>query len=635
VTIKAGNQTPIRAYAYAVAINTNGAQGNYTFLVSGTNATEGAIFLNGRNILTHSNTASLYGTVAPGVPIKVWKTDGDGLPAWRDDETGAPGSGITSINGLSAATQTIATNGGGLAVASATATHTLSLDATLQEWAKYGTNVVTNTLAAANDYTMAASNTVRTYAHMLVEDTYLTDWSHFSTNALIAVTGGDVTAAQLGVVSNQFYFGSNALFDFTAGTSNLVGSSTSTGSNGAVAFSMTVSNTLRTNYTVFDILTSNGAIQFSMVVSNTARTNFVAFDGITSNGVLTAANNIITTASNGAVAFSMTVSNTVVTNFVAYDIITSNGAIDFAKSVTNSTTLKDWALFSTNALGSGGSGITLGQATNVATNAVRLVQGANITITESGTPAAITYSIAASLAGGTASMADLYVIGANDTNFTIGAFQAGTNYAATTANLVSNWVNAVSNLLGTFSTANSNQATTILQNSTNYAAGTANSVSNWANAISNRFDLFSVANSNLAYAIGTAATNYAAGVGNTVSNWANAISNLVGGAGLSLNTLTNTKALPFIGNLSAASNIYAGQELFMSGYSLWYLIPGVGGTNNLFSVSNSSTYITNHTRSIDFVAGTNVVLETPCFRARIIGQGQAMCLMGMWLWSVI
>lgn len=98
-------------------------------------------------------------------------------------------------------------------------------------------------------------------------------------------------------------------------------------------------------------------------------------------------------------------------------------------------------------------------------------------------------------------------------NITIAVGTGATNYAAGTANNVSNWVNSVSNRFNTFSVNNSNLSWAIGTAATNYAAGTANNVSNWVNAVSNRFNGFSVNNSNLSWSIGANGTNFAYSIG--------------------------------------------------------------------------------------------------------------------------
>ena len=76
-----------------------------------------------------TNTASVAGIVPAGVANKVWKTDSNGTPAWRDDAQGT--SGVTTIN----------ETGNGIVVTNGTsATVTLSLAANLESLAGAGSS---------------------------------------------------------------------------------------------------------------------------------------------------------------------------------------------------------------------------------------------------------------------------------------------------------------------------------------------------------------------------------------------------------------------------------------------------------------------------------------------------------------
>jgi hypothetical protein len=115
-----------------------------------------------------------------------------------------------------------------------------------------------------------------------------------------------------------------------------------------------------------------------------------------------------------------------------------------------------------------------------------------------------------------------------------------TNVGAAASIFHTNWTDAVSNRLDTFSAALTNHGGEILQSATNYAAGTANNVSNWVNAVSNRLDTFSGALTNAANTAMETATNFTRGITNSAVTFASTITGNASG-------LTNQPAASMTG----------------------------------------------------------------------------------------
>jgi len=307
------------------------------------------------------------------------------------------------------------------------------------------------------------------------------------------------------------------------------------------------------------------------------------------------------TGGGGAGATNWSAGNTTATRIAIVSLGTNNTGAIKTLSVSGSATLTeegDTNVIIGTGAGSGEANVNGEVAvTNAAvmglvfgkagiTNLLRSLQGGNFVIlTNQGTN--IIVAVDVTLTNGLATIAFVYAIGANDTNYV-------NSRAVNLTNAVNSFSVALSNLCYTIGANGTNFAYSIGANDTNYVNSRAVNLTNAVNS-------FSVACSNLAYAVGANGTNFAYSIGANGTNYVNSravnLTNALNSISVALSNLCYTigangtnYAQPVDSDLTALANL-AGVDgdVIVRSNSAWARLPK-GSSGQVVKMDATGTY---------------------------------------------